>query len=477
MAYRPRSDMALLVEGRVANAARSFTDDYYYRPISLKLLAGVMWHAAAKRTTKQVTDQLASETRLHMGRWGTMEQVLHFSSLPALADWTEENTLPWLKKAKRYSVTPVCQDNIDYQHNTPGFDPNFNRVRTVEKALELVRRGWGEGRERLAEQMYEFDQTFRREVLRPTWSASHTGQEVDVPSYLHGEPEHMVEYSRGQTNTKAISITVDINVRCSACGRRAHDAAPTPPHWLLFRGMAVAMLVQQLSRAGYAVTLRCITHTHYSTRARLLGWPFQDKGGDPNKPRGEWMQWEAFPGGWSSQPWTSTGSVTSLDSSFIRTVVVDILGPGMPMDLDDIIFALAHEGIIRKLEFGLHEVLNTQAPMGAELSSGTGYDYNNYGRPRDSTPCRVGDLPLGAAHLLPLVSTVDTTADIYLPSAPVVEDLAKELPRESNGWGPTEFIAELYGPNFAYSPKPFDTLPSSAVWAFDALKSVGVRFE
>lgn len=390
----------------------------------------------------------------------TVEQVLHFPSPSVMAEFVKQEGTPYLAMAggRAASLDHIpfnAKSHIPFndQPEKGVIDPEFNRVRTMEQALALLERGWPEGRERLMQAVQEFQERFTREVQRSTWQYDIIGSEVDVDAYLRGDLEYMLEYRPGQDSARAVSITVDTNVRCSACGRRGHDAEPTAPQWLLFRGLAVAMLIEQLLRAGYRVTLRTVTHTLY-----LRGsFPFHRRS-QPKAP--DWESW-------------APGSGSNID--LLRTVVTDVIAPGDTVDMDAVVVALAHEAPARRFDFLVHEVYNTKPPF-APLTNRN----QLHSEPRHAAPSPVGHMPLRVSPYLAMFSALDTRSDIYLPSPAATEDFTMEAQLYSQAMDATQQWAGLYkrlfGPHYATASSSFEDAARASQWTLQALESVGVNF-
>lgn len=408
------------------------------------------------------------------GFGGTLEELVHFPSVAGLTQWLEEEGMPLMPTLKsEYDPNNgklLCEDNIKR-----GGDASMNRTTSVEEGYQLLRYGWPEGRERISNAMAEFDRQFRREVERAKWLPNTAGSDVDIAAYVTGDPEHMIDYRPGQDKAKAVTVTVDTNVRCDACGSRPHDAEPTPPDWLLHRGVAAVMLVRQLLRAGYQVTLRTVTHSlypnlNYPHTAGLSVEKLEERHLLPLNPK--FVRENEL----AAEHWPLSG--------FMRTVAVDVLTPGRAVDLDNAIFALAHEDYIRRFDFLVHEVMNHK--MGwtnhhqnkeSSMTKLSAYD-------RSNSPSVVGELPLSCGFKLAAISVLSeeiSASDIYLPSSAVATDIdewtaLERHSQEGNREKAAAWWREYLGSGAAIEAADFSNTETSVLWTIKALEGLGVRF-
>lgn len=292
----------------------------------------------------------------------------------------------------------------------------FNRASTVGETVRLAQYGWKEGRDRLSEYQAALDREFRKHIRANRFVQDLSGFEVDVPAFLTGQPEHMMQFEQGQTRAKSINVVVDINVRCSACGRRQHDAEPTDPKWVMVRGAAVTMLMKVLIRAGYKPTLTARTSTTYNPNQR--DWPGTKHG-------------------------------------FLRTVDVIIHSPSDVFDMDRVNFALSHESMIRRLEWRIHEILNTQM----------------YGPPPTRSLSRNSMQPVGLVLLhesfKPASLSSRGVGDVYVPSIPQIEDMSA---------APSGVLADSPIGHTRSSKDSFDDTKAAIGWVFSTLSAQGVKF-
>lgn len=447
-----------------------------------------------------------------------VEEIVHVPSVTAMLDDMELDihrfssvlkrnraSPPWIGRPRLGGPAPTylaAEDYISPTRESLQNPPPFGRVRNLHDAIELARSGWPEGVQRVADLTMEFENQWRHEVARPIWNQNVVGEQVDVPAYLRGEPEHMVEYSSGQTQSKVVNILVDGTVRCEACGGRRHDVAPTPPEWVLRRGVAIAALIKQLTLAQYKVSLKVITPVVYAhpdppndakeiTRMGDVSVMGAGTYYSPDGPKrfgnytlgiplpsvevleamrnhaADWfdqavIEYKVQPGktafGWRSG---HVFTPTNFTCRSIRTVATTILEPGHVFDMDMVVFALAHEGFVRKLDMAYHEIMNYRAlyeQLGASdatkflRSAGDGI----WGR---SSPY-AGDIYRSTAPVLLHSSGVVGDADIIVPSQ--------------------SYLIDKYGNSrnlHKHGADPFNDAAASIQWVLDQLRAVGVRFE
>lgn len=347
------------------------------------------------------------------------EEIVLFRDFTDLLDFVSESERPD-SLAGQYRGYLPSKDTIAHEAKV------FNRADTVSSTIALGRYGWKDGRDRLSEYEAILEEEFRKHVKSDEFRQDLHGFEVDVPTFLTGQPEHMLSYQEGQKNAKAIDIVVDINVRCDACGRRQHDAAPTDPNWVMVRGAAITMLIKVLIRAGYKPTLKARTTTLYQ---RMTGssWP-------------------------------------QVKNQFIRTVDVLVHGPGEIMDVDKVNFILSHESMIRRLEWRVHEVLNADLSGLPRSNSDVAISGRGSMQP-------VGTMELYGSHLTEYMSSLPI-GEVYIPSIPQYMDLMHDVGYN----GPDSVKKNSPIVHTAGSSKSFNDAKGAIGWVFSTLEAQGVTF-
>jgi len=263
----------------------------------------------------------------------------------------------------------------------------FNHAPSFDDAVPLMRRGWREGKEKLISTTAHLERIFRDTVVTPTFYRDVEGIEPDVGAFLAGEPEHMLNYRHAQHTAKHVNIVVDVNVRCSACGRRHHDYNPTPSGWVLTRGGAVLLLLKALRLARYTFDLKVRTTTYYNyAKGRdIRTWP-------PGPER-------------------------------ILSIEVPVARSDTSPDFDMLAFALAHEDFVRCLLWRVEEWYHWHTldlgPPTIEKASAIGPGAMRYFR--EYVQQFVGWVPVYHSHE-PKYQTHLEPGDVNLPSIPYIED-------------------------------------------------------
>jgi hypothetical protein len=322
-------------------------------------------------------------------------------------------------------------------------DLGKNYTKTLAEAFDVYDAGWPEGVERVASFDAELQRAVVNAVQRNVLVLGQSGFEVDTPEFLRGVPDHMQNIRFGQKRTRSARITVDLQVRCDACGRRGHDQEPTPGDRLLARGAALFQTWQALQRAGLRPTLEGFTYS----RADLA---------PPHH-----YEWDP------SHPW--------------RTITIPLAQPGRNVSPGKALFAMAHASFIRRMEFAFHDMLNW-----AEVQGGVKEVAYISEQHREGTRY---------AGLVPIIGQVRLAmdmyrhggyelGDLYIPpvhgkhrSHETAENVKVELELDRHSVSKEEFeqgrIVEevLRGPDGGLENEP------SILWALSAIQRAGVRIK
>ena len=189
---------------------------------------------------------------------------------------------------------------------------------TMDEALELARYGWEEGRQHLRQAVgrIALDQLVgRRPVVESRLDFA--GDEVDIGAYLHGEPEHMVDYQvRQDTHGKQAMMYVNASMESNVSSKR-----------IMQRGGALYAAVEALRTEGYSLGLTMVE----STKERdyhIRGVEYQ----------------------------------------------IPVVQPGEYLDIDTAAFCLAHPAFLRRGVFALneHESNDIRHAMGYMVGGGYG---------------------------------------------------------------------------------------------------------
>lgn len=164
---------------------------------------------------------------------------------------------------------------------------------TYQDARTLALYGWREGTDKLRRMTASM--TGSMNVVRQSMNLALTGGAVDVPTYLTGEPECMWSWQDTEER-KAVRVVID----------GAHASRITPEE-IMRRGAAVVAFVDAMESAGYSAEIQ-LRYSIYSA----------DK---------------------------------------VITHAVALKRSDEPMDLESIAFAIAHPASLRRIGFGVMEMM------------------------------------------------------------------------------------------------------------------------
>ena len=122
----------------------------------------------------------------------------------------------------------------------------------MDEALELARYGWEEGRQHLRQAVgrIALDQLVGRRPIVES-RLDFAGDEVDIGAYLHGEPEHMVDYQvRQDTHGKQAMMYVNTSMASHVSSER-----------IMQRGGALYAAIEALRTEGYSLGLTMVEST------------------------------------------------------------------------------------------------------------------------------------------------------------------------------------------------------------------------
>ncbi len=171
----------------------------------------------------------------------------------------------------------------------------------MKQAIEVARYGWEEGREYLrgAVGRVALDSLIgRRHAVNPV--LSYAGDEVDIGTFLYGDPEHMINYplyydKQGKQATMLVNFSISSDVSAERIMRR---------------GAALYAAMEVLRADGYSLGLTMVdacTPSGYSDD--IVGVEYQ----------------------------------------------IPIIQPGQYLDIDTAAFCLAHPSFLRRLNFAISE--------------------------------------------------------------------------------------------------------------------------
>lgn len=222
-------------------------------------------------------------------------------------------------------------------HSIPGrYDSGWYGTSTFEEAVSLARNGWPEGLEKAAMFDAVLEQIIAEKMFEPEAKWDVSGDWIDIGRFVTGEPEVFGEYvetevQRTATPPKIIRIVVNVCV-----------SAGVDTGVIIKRGAAMTALVTALERHGRRCEIDVVA---------------------PNQM------------GYNSQRFD---------------LVIRAKEAGEPMQLDKMVFLMAHPAILRRLIFSSWEHGNRDA---------TPSRHSGYGRVAEMPDDQRGDIYLGGADL------------------------------------------------------------------------------
>lgn len=194
---------------------------------------------------------------------------------------------------------------------------DFIGTKSMDEAQGLARDGWAEVRPAVMSQLAQLDAEVRPMVdlaLDPVFDVS--GGAVDIDRFLTGDPECMIE-STLQPTTKHGRVVKVLVGSMASCG--------VPKEQLVERGTVLLAMAEILRMAGLSMEL--------------------------------WAECRMSSG---------NGGKNSVSQ------LVQILAAGSPIDIDDMMFPLAHPSMLRRMFFG---GLDHLGPEGKKVGAGAFYGY------------------------------------------------------------------------------------------------------
>ena len=193
----------------------------------------------------------------------------------------------------------------------------WSDTKTMDEALELARYGWEEGRQHLRQAVgrIALDQLVGRRPIVES-RLDFAGDEVDIGAYLHGEPEHMVDYQvRQDTHGKQAMMYVNASVASRVSSER-----------IMQRGGALYAAIEALRTEGYSLGLTMVDSTKNNRFSHYTEYQ------------------------------------------------IPVVQPGEYLDIDTAAFCLAHPAFLRRGVFALneHESNDIRYAMGFMVGGGYG---------------------------------------------------------------------------------------------------------
>ena len=187
---------------------------------------------------------------------------------------------------------------------------------TMDEAIELARYGWEEGRQHLRQAVgrIALDQLVGRRPIVES-QLDFAGDEVDIGAYLHGEPEHMVDYQvRQDTHGKQAMMYVNASMESNDSSKR-----------IMRRGGALYAAIEALRTEGYSLGLTMVESTQNNSFSHYAEYQ------------------------------------------------IPVVRPGEYLDIDTAAFCLAHPAFLRRGVFALNEHESNDLRYSMGFMAGQGY--------------------------------------------------------------------------------------------------------
>lgn len=187
---------------------------------------------------------------------------------------------------------------------------------TMDEAIELARYGWEEGRQHLRQAVgrIALDQLVGRRPIVES-QLDFAGDEVDIGAYLHGEPEHMVDYQvRQDTHGKQAMMYVNASMESNVSSKR-----------IMRRGGALYAAIEALRTEGYSLGLTMVESTQNNSFSHYAEYQ------------------------------------------------IPVVRPGEYLDIDTAAFCLAHPAFLRRGVFALNEHESNDLRYSMGFMAGQGY--------------------------------------------------------------------------------------------------------
>lgn len=195
-------------------------------------------------------------------------------------------------------------------------EERWSGTRTMDEAIELARYGWEDGRQRLRQVVgrVAIDQLVGRRPIVES-RLDFAGDEVDIGAYLHGEPEHMVDYQvRQDTHGKQAMMYVNASMSSRVSSER-----------IMQRGGALYAAIEALRTEGYSLGLTMVESTQNNRFSHYAEYQ------------------------------------------------IPVVRPGEYLDIDTAAFCLAHPAFLRRGVFALNEHESNDLRYSMGFMAGQGY--------------------------------------------------------------------------------------------------------
>lgn len=209
---------------------------------------------------------------------------------------------------------------------------DWNGGEDFEKNLERCTEGWDEHRSQVNQNAGQITADAYRETesLRPHAVVDFFGGAVDMGRYVTGDPENMIDFKLAPSNGQDKVCTLLVGVTAN-CGQNASD--------MVKRGAAIVALIDILAGTGRAVEV--------------------------------WVEATT----WKDLEYKGGKRIGQGNSCSVLVCVKPANGP---MDLDQLLYMVAHPGAFRKSMFAAWEGMDQDGPhMSDVLSWGYGFPSND----------------------------------------------------------------------------------------------------
>lgn len=238
-----------------------------------------------------------------------------------------------------YEFVNFASANNAPQSSNKQFEMDFHESHSLKEATDWAHRGYSEIRPKVNSIVETMEERLsERFGERYVTDYSISGSSVDMGKFVTGEPECMLEWHTEPA--ASIGRVVKVVVAGTASSGISKD-------WIIARGTAVVALIDTLHKLGLGVEL----------------W-------------------------WDS----SIEGKRSKDGFTKYSTLVRLHDSSEPLDIDNIMWAIAHPDMLRRLAFSVQEQSKYQKEQGAVTFSG-------YGTPTELTSPKIMDFDVTVERL------------------------------------------------------------------------------
>jgi hypothetical protein len=169
----------------------------------------------------------------------TKHGTLHTILTPTFWSWDE-----FIRQVE----LPVLQPGNASDRN--GKDDNYFGCASLPECLDLARYGWAHGRDKMAKWKGMLDNVITGGQFKPEALFAEAGDDVDVPRYLSGDPENMIEWHLRQYTGGKSGRIVKLLINVTSSASIEND-------WIYLRGATALAFIDCLERYGYRCELWC----------------------------------------------------------------------------------------------------------------------------------------------------------------------------------------------------------------------------